>query len=188
MTLARPVHMALVGLLVPTVPLMAQSGVHVEVLGSFSSDRTWKGKGEALAQDLECVLYRQGGRVFGLLYCRRGRDENPPRGRLFDVEYNPANGALSFKAKLTLGEEPDPTSATGKVRPTKDLFVFEGHLTTKRLHGTLLRRDGYHLENSGRTATTTLCLNPVETNLLRVSPPESYDEWTQEKLFQGPKW
>jgi hypothetical protein len=48
-------------------------------------------------------LWRQGDEVFGFFEASEGLAGDTPAGILDEVQFDPRSGALSFKAKLTIG-------------------------------------------------------------------------------------
>lgn len=156
----------------------------VERVGVYSNVEAGQGE-DPHAYGYVCELYRQGERLFGLLYVHQGMVGDTPRGRLQEIRYDPASGALSFRAKLTLGREiTQETDLDG--RPSRDLFEFEGRLQGKRLSGSLRHRDGYHPEREGERERVVLQRSRSED--LEEPVPASRAAWEAEPLFNGPQW
>lgn len=110
-----------------------------------------------------------------------------PRGRLQDMRYDAASGALFFRAKLTVGREYSRDSGDDG-RPSRDLFEFDGRLSAKTLSGALLHRDGYRPQDAGERQTVTLKLDPRHSRDARERAPASRAAWQSEPLPNGPQW
>ncbi|QWP76016.1 hypothetical protein J5226_20820 [Lysobacter sp. K5869] len=158
----------------------------VETVGEYSNVRVSHSE-DPHAYGYTVELYRQNGELFGLLYSDQGLVGDTPRGRLQDLRYDPASGALSFRAKLTLGREYGRESGPDG-RPSRDLFRFDGRLSGKLLSGTLEHRDGYKPDAPGEREKVALKFDAQATRDLRELAPASRAAWQAEELPFGPEW
>jgi hypothetical protein len=71
----------------------------VKVLGNFSGVK--HAHGDAFGYALK--LWKEGGRVFGLLLVYTGAPSDPPTGILEDVKFDPRSGKLSFSSRYRPG-------------------------------------------------------------------------------------
>lgn len=164
----------------------ASAPARVETLGVYSNVRVSGGE-DPHAEGYDCELYRENGELFGLFYSSQGMVGDTPRGRLQDLRYDPADGRLRFRARLTLGvEHSRDTGPDG--RPSRDLFEFDGRLDGTRLSGSLTRRDGYHPERPGETQKVTLKLDRARSADARELAPASRAAWQAEPVPMGPQW
>lgn len=156
----------------------------IEVVGRFSDMRYT----EEHAYGHVVELWRAGGCLFGLLVVSEGLAGDTPVGELNDVRYDPATGALSFTAKLTMGV----TQARGSTAwvPSRDLFQFTGRLRGKVLKGKLRRSDPLTAE--ARPVGEDIVLRRDPEQEAPVIAADRYGEWrkTAESIlrFRGPKW
>lgn len=102
----------------------------VTALGTFMRIRS---DGEH-AYGYDVQLWKQGDQIYGLISAHAGLIGDPPTGLLENVRFDPKTKKFSFKAKLTLGMF---FSKDYDNVPSRDVFEFEGTLTTARLAGTL---------------------------------------------------
>ncbi|QQP96409.1 hypothetical protein [Lysobacter enzymogenes] len=158
----------------------------VEAVGHYSDVRIGHSE-DPHAYGYSVELYRQNGALFGLFYSAQGLDGDTPRGRLQDLRYDAASGALSFRAKLTIGQEYSRDSGPDG-RPSRDLFRFDGRLSGKSLSGDLEHRSGYRPDAPGERAKVTLKFDARATRNLRESAPTSRAAWEAEELPFGPQW
>jgi len=86
------------------------------------------------AYGYDVALWKQGAKIYGLISAHNGLLGDPPTGLLENVRFDPKTKKFSFKAKLTLGVF---FSKESENVPSRDVFEFEGTLTTARLAGTL---------------------------------------------------
>jgi len=78
--------------------------------------------------------WRQGDTIIGFFLSSEGLEGDTPTGLLDKVQFNPKTGQLSFQAKLTMGSL---ISESDKEVPSKDLYEFQGTMTTDFLKGHL---------------------------------------------------
>ncbi len=76
------------------------SDQQVTFVGSFSNMRYT----EEHQYGDEIDLWRSGNQIFGHFLHSAGLAGDTPTGLIEDVKYDPKNGNLSFKAKLTMGQ------------------------------------------------------------------------------------
>lgn len=130
-------------------------------------------------------LYRSGEALLGLLLVYVGPAEEPPTGELESVRYDAASGALSFRAKLSLGMV---VGAQGRQVPSRDLFSFRGTLKESTLSGVLEITDQSHPDVPPRREILSL-----KRDLDAVLPEaKSVSEWRESigeiLKTRGPKW
>jgi len=155
----------------------------VRVLGAFSNMRYT----EEHAYGYTVDLWRAGDCLFGFLLASEGLAGDTPTGLLEQVQYNEKTGALSFRARLTMGLFSDRERQNV---PSRDQFEFSGTLAGGTLRGTLRRAN----------ALTPQAAPIVESVVLRASKEEAqsmiaatkFGEWQQRaaEILQrrGPKW
>jgi hypothetical protein len=133
-------------------------------------------------------LWRAGSCVFGLLEVSEGVAGDTPMGKLADLHYDARTGELHFTAKLTTGAT-KASDSKGWV-PSRDLFRFDGRVSSSHLKGKLARSDQLRAD-----------LKPVEEDIVLRRDPEqqrsmiearTYGKWRKatESIFRfrGPKW
>ena len=151
------------------------------VVGEFSNMRFT----EEHAYGYTVELWRQGDRVIGLLEASEGLAGDTPTGRLDEVQFELRSGALSFKAKLTMGVV---RSAMGREEPSHDLFEFRGTLGREALVGTMKHSDMLQPEAKPAISHVRLRRGSGE-EMMRAS---SYAEWQDsvDEILRrrGPKW
>lgn len=130
-------------------------------------------------------LWREGDKVFGLFTAASGPATDVPCGLLEDVRFNPATGAFSFTAKLSVAAI---YLGKGRQEPTHDRFAFKGSLRDNVLAGLLTHVD--QLQPNVKPTSKRLRLS-------RTSNPPTIDAATHEEWkraadailkFRGPKW
>jgi hypothetical protein len=130
-------------------------------------------------------LWRQGDKILGLFTAASGLAGDVPCGLLEDVRFNPATGALSFTAKLSVASI---YLGKGRQEPTHDLFSFNG-----TLHGAVLAGLLTHLDQMQPKSKPT----SKRLRLPRASNPPTidaatHDDWKRAAdailKVRGPKW
>ena len=86
-------------------------------------------------------LWRDGKTMVGLISSSESLIGDTPTGALENVSFDPANGQLSFNARLTLGQTIDKDH---KWVPSQDVFSFSGVITKETVSGTLKIFDNLH--------------------------------------------
>jgi hypothetical protein len=131
-------------------------------------------------------LWRQDDKLFGLFYAASGLSGDTPTGQLEDVQYDPATGKLSFKAKLSVGAV---YMGKGKQEPTHDIFSFKGSLQNNIITGVLTHEEKH--QTKPRPIVTRVRLTKSKTSESPL-PSSTYDEWRQAAdqilKVRGPKW
>jgi hypothetical protein len=132
----------------------------------------------------EVDLWKAGDKVVGRFSHSAGLAWDTPTGMLQKVIYNEQTGAISFEAKLTMGQH---YCKEHKDIPSHDLFQFEGMVGEESLTGVLRLLDGLHGNRiSGDEQTVELKRTKGET------PIQSYNQWVEQNEiiinFRGPKW
>ncbi|QQP99690.1 hypothetical protein [Lysobacter enzymogenes] len=158
----------------------------VETVGVYSNVRVSGGE-DPHAEGYDVELYRENGVLFGLFYSSQGMVGDTPRGRLQDVRYDAASGKLSFRAKLTIGQEFSKDSGPDG-RPSRDLFEFDGTLGAKTLSGALLHRSGYAPSETGERQMVTLKRDAQRSRDAGELAPASRAQWLAEPVPNGPQW
>ncbi|MFN8547149.1 MAG: hypothetical protein U0527_04045 [Candidatus Eisenbacteria bacterium] len=130
-------------------------------------------------------LFRSGEKLLGLLLVYVGPAEEPPAGELESIQYDAASGALSFRAKLTLGSV---VGAGGRQVPSRDLYSFRGTLKESTLSGVLEITDQAHPDVPPRREMLSL-----KRDLDAVLPEsKSVNAWRESigeiLKTRGPKW
>src|SRR5689334_12968176 len=100
----------------------AQAAISISVVGEFSNMRF---TGEH-AYGYSVQVWRAGGQLVGLFLASEGLAGDTPAGILENVTFDTRTGALSFRAKLSIGSD---VQANGSQAPSWDLFEFTGKLT-----------------------------------------------------------
>lgn len=156
----------------------------VKVLGNFSGVKHAHGDAFGYALD----LWKEGGRVFGLLLVYTGPPADPPTGILEDVKFDPRSGQLSFSARLSTGIV---YSRGYSGVPSRDRFTFKGVLKRTQVIGTLTRSNELFPSERPRSEKVRLRRSEVLTQVM-IPPPETYTawkNWADEILRRrGPKW
>jgi hypothetical protein len=172
----------LVALAQPLVSALPQSReTPVAIVGEYSNMEFT----EEHAYGYTAQLWRQGDRVFGLFEASEGLAGDTPAGMLDEVQFDPRSGALSFKAKLSIGVVLQPS---GRQEPSRDLFEFRGTLERTALVGTLRQWD--MRQPQGRPVTRQVRLQK-QSGASRIQA-STYAEWKKSAdeilKFRGPKW
>jgi hypothetical protein len=160
---------------------LAQATAAVTVVGEFSNMRYT----EEHAYGYTVQLWREGDRLVGLFLCSEGLAGDTPTGMLDQTQFDPANGKVSFRAKLTTGVAyPSP----GQEAPSRDLFEFRGRLEKTALAGTLTRSDVLRPKAAPQIQQVRLRKQTTQG----TTAPASYAEWKKQAgeilKFRGPKW
>lgn len=115
-------------------PVFAQAPRHagspVKVAGYFTNVRD---NGQH-AYGYTVELWKQGGKLYGLISASEGLSGDSPTGILENVHFNSKTKKFSFTAKLTLGRFFDKTHDDVD---SQDIFQFAGTLTATRVTGRL---------------------------------------------------
>ena len=128
-------------------------------------------------------LWRDGPTIVGLISYAEGLMGDTPTGSLENVSFDPANGQLSFNARLTLGQTVDKDH---KWVPSQHVFRFSGVITKESISGTLKIFDIFHPDNK-----------PIQENI-DLKKDDSYPMYCQVKVqclslmddilkFRGPR-
>jgi len=132
----------------------------------------------------EVDLWKAGDRVVGTFSNSEGLAGDTPTGMLQSVVYHEQTGAISFEAKLTMGQH---YCKEHKDIPSKDLFQFEGIIGEESLIGVLRQLDALH--------NNRLSGDEKKVELKRIKgemPTQTYNQWMEqiERIlsFRGPKW
>lgn len=132
-------------------------------------------------------LWRQGERIFGLISAHDGLIGDPPTGLLENVQFNPQTRKFSFTAKMSLGVNLDKDY---KSIPTREVFEFEGFLTTARLVGNLVINDKSPGDKSREKKKLNLPRSKSESRTM--DEYKTFAEWKAWADFildiRGPKW
>ncbi len=172
----------LISLLVLSPVLRGQTAAApVAVVGEFSNMRYTAEH----AYGYTLQLWRHGDTVFGLFLASEGLAGDTPTGLLDEVKFDPPSGALSFKAKLSIGVM---LLDARKQAPSRDLFEFRGTIAKNAIAGTLTRRDVLH--PNAEPVISRVQLRKQASDLMMV--PASYGDWKkwadQILRLRGPKW
>lgn len=171
---------------VATSPQAKPSGgasTTIAPIGAFS-DRTHTGE-HAYGHTVQ--LWRQERRLFGFFLASEGLDGDTPTGLLEAVRWDPRDGTLAFRARLTLG-----TFHNRRYHgvPSRDVFTFRGTLTPDALVGVLQTANALTPDVPPARKKIRLVRWPQYTQNLLAA--RTYPEW-QEKAdvllrLRGPKW
>lgn len=134
------------------------------------------------------MLWRAGDCLLGFLESSEGLAGDTPIGALEHLEFDSKTGRLAFSAKLTMGV----VSARGSrdFAPSRDLFVFEGHLKGDAVSGVMT----HTLQNdlSLRPTRTNVVLKASQADAEFMHGSQTYGEWLRkwQSILQlrGPKW
>ncbi len=155
----------------------------IQSIGSFSNMRFT----EEHQYGNEAELWRAGDKVFGHFFHSEGLAGDTPVGQLDDVQYDPKNGALSFKAKLTVGLH---SCKVHRDIPSHDLFKFEGKLKTDSIEGELVHLEA--VDNNQIISQEKVILKRSDRRDSLDNHLETYAEWGKKSqsilAFRGPKW
>lgn len=147
--------------------LLAQApAAPIAVVGEFSNMRFTAEH----AYGYTVQLWREGDRLFGLFLCSEGLAGDTPAGMLDAVEFDPASGKVSFRARLTTGIA---FLGPGRQAPSRDLFDFRGRLEKTSLAGTLTRSDLLHPKAAPQVQQVRLRKQASS----EMTSPASYAEW-----------
>src|SRR6185295_3252998 len=102
----------------------------IQRIGAFTNMRFT----EEHAYGYTLYLWRSSSCVFGLLLSSQGLAGDTPTGLLERVRYDGKTGALSFRAKLTLGSF---SNREYREVPSRDVFEVSGVLTQSALRGSV---------------------------------------------------
>jgi len=133
-------------------------------------------------------VWRKEHTVIGFFLSSEGLQGDTPTGLLDKVLFNPKTGQLSFQAKLTMGSlygGPD------KEIPTKDLYEFQGTLTSDFLKGHLK-----HSELAGPKPQVKeediLLKKSIENSEMDfmggLKTVKDFQNWTEVIKNRMPKW
>ncbi len=170
-------------LLSSPVALVAQDAERpISVVGHFSNMRLT----EEHAYGYSVELWRQGDLLLGFFLASEGLQGDTPTGLLGDLKHDAKTGALSFRARLSIGvvysQEHDGV-------PSRDVFEFAGILGKHRLAGTLQRLDALCPRDPPRTEKVVLLRSKSNDEL---EPYKSLADWRKSAdeilKFRGPKW
>jgi hypothetical protein len=156
----------------------------VAVVGAFSDMRYT----EEHAYGHLVELWSAGGCLFGFLEVSEGLAADTPLGELTQVRGDDSGGKLSFRAKLTLGTTRG--RETDAWVPSRELFTFNGSLSSRLLKGTLGRSDQLRPDLKPVEESIVLRLDPdLQGGMIQAS---TYDGWRKAAepilRFRGPKW
>jgi hypothetical protein len=167
-----------------TLNLNAQAPI--SVVGSFSNMRYTNEHAYGYAVE----LWRSSDCFFGIFFSSSGLNGDAPAGLIENIKYDKKTGAISFSARLTMGEvSPIPGKDAGE--PSKDIYEFTGVLKNNSLGGAVL----HEILNLPAVRPHT-----PEKVVLKPSPEESkwmpylptYSQWELAKKDllkrRGPKW
>jgi hypothetical protein len=132
-------------------------------------------------------LWREGNDLFGFFSASAGLEGDTPTGLLEEVQYDPAGGKLSFKAKLSMGVMGIPDGEGIKNVPSRDLFQFEGTLRQGVLSGTLKHRMDFP---KGPPAVEQIRLRKGTGEfMIQASTRQEWNQIADSILkARGPKW
>lgn len=151
------------------------------IVGEFSNMRFT----EEHAYGNSVQLWQQGDKLFGFFEASEGLAGDTPAGLLEGVQFDPRTGALSFKAKLTMGVV---LMQPGRQEPSRDLFEFRGTLGKDVLTGTLTQRD--MLRPQATPVTSQVRLRKQSSDSMIKA--RTYAEWKKSAdeilKFRGPRW
>jgi hypothetical protein len=136
----------------------------VVLIGHFSSLRATEDEDPHTVEGYAVHLYRSGSIVFGNLSLATGALETA-QGRLSDITFDAASGKLAFKAKPATGRG-GGREAGPQGRALRDLYIFTGRITPRRLAGLITHEDGYALEKAGEKSSVSLNAKTTRGNLL----------------------
>jgi hypothetical protein len=151
------------------------------ILGQFSNTRYT----EEHEYGYSIQLWRTGETLCGLLLVADGSQGDTPTGLLEDLKYDRETGHLSFTNKLSIGLN---YVGKGTLKPSHDLFKFDGTLQRNSLTGTLTHYDSLHTDISPQKKRIDLHKLPSD-EMIKAS---TYIEWQQAVQLilnrRGPKW
>jgi len=163
----------LLALLFALLTLSANAQAKVELLGQFSNMRSTLISGDPHLSGYQVTLYQQGPLVFGEFAWGNGSIELA-RGELLDASYLPNKKTLVFKAKTSSGVEYSKAFREG--RASRELFKFNGRISSTRLTGRLIKKDGYAPASS---AAAKSWINLKKLPASHSEPlPLSYEDWS----------
>ena len=166
----------------------------LDFIGEFSNEVYDNVEGDPHVSGYTLVLYRQGERVFGTFYAAGGLAGDTPAGRIEAARLLPSSHQLSFSAKLTTGSVSVPGAPSLQMRPARDWFEFKGRLSSGKVTGKLVHKDGYDLQNSARWKTENVTLKKRKPGYAESEwpttgeLPTNYENWLIQPLRNGPKW
>lgn len=173
---------ALAGALQATAPAgSSREAPPLAFMGEFSNVRHTAEH----AYGYSVQLWRESDKVFGLFTAASGPATDVPCGLLEDVRFDPATGALSFTAKLSVA-----TIYLGKGRqePTHDRFTFKGTLRDNALAGVLTHVD----ELQPKSKPTSKRLRLPRTSTPSTIEAATHEDWKRAAdailKARGPKW
>lgn len=149
-------------------------------IGYYSSLKATDDEDPHTIEGYSVSLYKSGDLVFGSMAVATGSLE-PAQGRLYDVEFDHATRKLSFKSRMSSGQETDP-SGSREGRPSREQFEFSGRLSAARLTGTMVIKNGYALNKPGERQR--ISLKRGEHN----SPPASVEKWRSSYKYLDNAW
>jgi hypothetical protein len=168
---------------IPGIIVPRRNDSPVKQFGSFQKVKT---DGEH-ASGYSVDLWKENGKLIGLIAVHRGLIGDPPTGLIENVQFDPQTKKFSFTAKLTIGQFYDKTHEDV---PSQDILKFDGTLTNKKLAGTV-------------KMTNQLCPDKCPESM-KISLPvskdrdfmtqnfQTHDEWQAyiDKIleFRGPNW
>ena len=132
-------------------------------------------------------LWKCNGQVYGFLTVANGMQGDVPVGVIDHVTFDAATGKLSFTAKLTTGSDVVGPGVTQV--DAKDLFKFDGMLTSKLLSGKLTHEDQATPEVPATTVPLRLALIKDKPTPDHYATPADLLAANQPMLDDsGPKW
>jgi hypothetical protein len=156
----------------------------IRQVGAFSNMRYT----EEHAYGYTVYLWQTGKCLFGRFEASEGLSGDTPAGTLNQVCHDVATGKLVFATKLTLGIT-KPTDGTVWV-PSRELFLFNGHLGTKVLKGKLKQSDQLRPDLRAAEQEVVLPLSRQQEEFMIQA--ETYGEWRKQTELilraRGPKW
>jgi len=155
----------------------------VEVLGYFTN----MNHTDEHSYGYSIQLWKQEDHLLGFFLAAQGVSDDTPTGFLENIRYSPDDHSLSFRARLTAGYRID---VEGKMKPSRDVFIFNGYLTGNQITGTLEHSDQLDEDRPPAVEYIELFFVEEETKLMRTMKDlREWNEWkTMIMKFRGPKW
>jgi hypothetical protein len=157
----------------------AGASENVQLIGHYSNMKVSHDADPHIVSGHAISLYRTGDEIFGELEAGIGATE-AASGRLYDIKFNPATKAISFKGRYLGGRE-FRKGLPPEGRSRRVLLIFSGKLSRNRLAGMLQLRDGYEDGKAIKSLETVLKRSSIKYT------PKSYEVWAAEQTT-NPAW
>jgi hypothetical protein len=139
------------------------------LIGSFSNMKISTSDDPHFISGYDVNIYQSDGKMFGDIAIGIGAPE-PAKAVMYDIQFDPTNRKLSFKAKYSDGLE-FQKDLPPEGRESRVLLHFTGNMSAASLVGTVQLNDGYSPSKTG-TRERVVMKKERDTYV-----PASYAEW-----------